>query len=616
MRVVFLALWACLCASPLVASQASLSVGISSIDFRVDSATLRETLLALPIPQSPTWRALLHYQNNHSSIPKQSQKSTFFLHKKGHKNPRLEYIATINSLINAIDSSGLKANGNEREFACLYPARLQLIELYLQNLVASSTTNALAYKQALQAILAYEQSTLCKGLQEFLALVPIDEIWLEFAAESDIYPGSSMGHIYLRLLGESQQDIDTEAGDTKIVRKKGDIQEYGMSYYAILSEFFNPLDYIRAMFGSLTGYYALTPYSNLSTEYLENQSRVLYRFKLESTFSQRELFRLHLWELKDRQIHYAFITHNCTDGIAQILSVLDSSYGFKKFKPFITPATYIKHLDSTGQIATQEWLAPPHKQKFINRFGVNDILHSYPNSKLTLGYEQGNLLSFYLAPIYSAITNADSSYKEHIESRLFAIEGKIALDSSLTTRQERAFLSQIELLHLYSLADFYRTHTLSKLISVRLESNLYQYEASNAFGAFINRQTRLFPTIESGLGFSAYARYLTFFALSFLGYRYEVIHNPYIAMRLGVIARLPRVKAIVESSLYYDILGNNRGYDSRLRGFLGINLYTSKHFALDVFVDSSVYWNLLPNTRIIYETQHLWQTKAGISLHF
>lgn len=578
--------------------------------------SLRASLLSLPIPESQTWKALLHYQNNRSSIPKQSKKSNFFLHKKGHKNPRLEYIATIDSLINAIESSGLKANGNEREFVCLYPARLQLIQVYLQNLVASGTTNALAHKRALQAILAYKQATPCKDLQEFLSLVPINEIWLEFAAESDIYPGSSMGHIYLRLLGKSKQDIDTETGSAKIVRKKGDTQEYGMSYYAILSEFFNPLDYIRAMFGNLTGYYALTPYGNLSTEYLENQSRVLYRFKLESTFSQRELFRLHLWELKDRQIHYAFITHNCTDGIAQILGVLDSSYGFKKFKPFTTPATYIKHLDAVGQIGTQKWLAPPRKQKFINRFGVNDLLRSYPNSKLTLAYEQSNLLSFSLAPIYSAITNADSSYKEHIESRLFALDGKIALDSSLSARQERAFLSQIELLHLYSLADFYRTHTLSKLISLRLESNLYQYENSNAFGAAINRSTRLFPTIEGGLGFSAYARYLTFFALPFLGYRYELIHNPYIALKLGVIARFPRVKAIIESSLYYDILGNNRGYDTRLRAFLGVNLYASRLFALDVFMDSSAYWNLLPNTRIAYEAQHLWQTKAGISLYF
>ena len=616
MRAICLALWACLCASPLVASQASLSAGGFSIDFRVDFAILRQTLLSLPIPESPAWKALLHYQNNRSSIPKQSKKSNFFLHKKGHKNPRLEYIATIDTLINALESSEPKASDNEQEFACLYPARLQLIQTHLHNLVSSDTTNVLAYNAALQEILAYKQTTQCKGLQEFISLVPIDEIWLEFAAESDIYPGSSMGHIYLRLLGRSKQDIDTEAGGTKILRHKGELQEYGMSYYAILSEFFNPLDYIRAIFGNLTGYYALTPYSNLSTEYLENQSRVLYRFKLESTFSQRELFRLHLWELKDRQIHYAFITHNCTDGIAQILGVLDSSYGFKKFKPFTTPATYIKHLDLVGKIDTQEWLAPPRKQKFINRFGVNDLLHSYPHSKLTLGYEQGNLLSFSLAPIYSAITNADSSYKEHIESRLFALEGKIALDSSLSARQERAFLSQIELLHLYSLADFYRTHTLSKLISLRLESNLYQYENSNAFGAAINRSTRLFPTIEGGLGFSAYARHLTLFALPFLGYRYELIHNPYIAIKFGVIAHITRVKAIIESNLYYDVLGNNRGYDTRLRAFLGVNLYASRHFALDVFVDSSAYWNLLRNTRIAYETQHLWQIKAGVSLYF
>ena len=157
--------------------------------------SLRASLLLLPIPESPAWKALLHYQHNRSSIPKQSQKSTFFLHKKGHKNPRLEYIATIDSLINAIESSELKASDDEQEFACVYPARLQLIQAYLHNLAASNTANTLIHKQALQEILAYKQSTLCKGLQEFISLVPIDEIWLEFAAESDIYPGSSMVYI-------------------------------------------------------------------------------------------------------------------------------------------------------------------------------------------------------------------------------------------------------------------------------------------------------------------------------------------------------------------------------------------------------------------------------------
>lgn len=612
---------------------------VDSADFAYP-ASLRQNLLALPIPDSPTWRALLHYRTHSSTIPKHSKKSTFFLHKKGHKSPQLEYLATIEALVSELDSAkGFSDNDSSQEnsIACAYPARLELIISQLKSALDSSDLDSHdeskesirhSLRHSLSTLERYKQSTTCKGLQEFLALVPVDEIWLEFAAESDIYPGSSMGHIYLRLLGESRQDIDTQSEGTTITRKKGDMQEYGMSYYAIMSEFFNPFDYIRAMFGSLTGYYALAPYGDLSTEYLDNQSRALYRFKLESSPAQRELFLLHLWELKDKQIHYAFITHNCTDGIAQILGVLDSSYAFKKRKPFTTPATYIKHLDSASRISAQEWLAPERKQRFMARFGANDVLHSYPNTKLSLAYEQDNLLSISFAPIYSAITSADSSYKEHVESRLLAIEGKVALDSrgdwgagaNLGANEPRTFfpvfLSQIELLHLYSLADFYRTRTLSKLLSFRLESNLYQHEAGNSFGAGVNRTTRLFPTFEGGLGLSAYSRHFALFALPFLGYRYEIIHNPYIAMRAGVIARFPKIKAIVESSVYYDILGNNRGYDTRLRAFLGLSLYASRHFALDVFVDSSAYWSLFGGSRVVYAREQLWQTKAGVSLHF
>ena len=71
-----------------------------------------------------------------------------------------------------------------------------------------------------------------------------------------------------------------------------------MSYFATMSEFFNPLDYARALAGYLSGGYALSPYENAELDYLSNEQRSLYVFKVRANAAQLRLFALHLWELK------------------------------------------------------------------------------------------------------------------------------------------------------------------------------------------------------------------------------------------------------------------------------------------------------------------------------
>lgn len=107
-----------------------------------------------------------------------------------------------------------------------------------------------------------------------------------------------MGHIFLHLRGQTKQDFNATANGEIFVRKKGDKQEYAMSYFATMSEFFNPLDYARALAGYLSGGYALSPYENAELDYLENEQRNIYIYKVLASKAQLRLFTLHLWELK------------------------------------------------------------------------------------------------------------------------------------------------------------------------------------------------------------------------------------------------------------------------------------------------------------------------------
>lgn len=608
-------------------------------DFKNDLNALKNTLLNAKIYENPKWLALLHYENGKSRVQKGSK---FFLAKNGHKNAKDEYIATIERFFDELERhkiqnlkdtkqgkqdeiQGAKDTGKQTKFQsanakdtkqntqtlnskdntnlenstlCKYPARLYFIAQNLDD-------------EAFNALIDTDK---CEGLNEFLQLVPLDELGLEFAAESEIYPGSAMGHIFLHLRGQTKQDFNATANGETLVRKKGDQQDYAMSYFAMMSEFFNPLDYVGALSGTLKGFYALNPYENAELDYLENEQRSLYIYKVLASKAQLRLFALHLWELKDKQISYNFITHNCTDGIESILALLDSGFAYKRPKPFITPTEYIRHLVKADKIEFSELKTPPNKQKFVQKFGSNDILNTRKSSKISFGLTHFNGSArqgfLYFAPIYSDIKNANNAYKELIESRLASLEVRFAgLDKD---EKFKVFLHKIELLRLFSVADTLRTKSLSKLISLRFEPNLYAKGANRSFKGEQNECARLFPTLDLALGVGAYAGAFSFYALGDLGYRYELIHNPFVSLKSGVVVSFDGFKFIGEYQIYYDLNDNNRGYDSKLSLFAGLNAF--KEF--DIFAEFNAFHQLFNPRKIFYEKGQSVEFRLGASLNF
>ena len=593
-------------------------------DFKNDLNALKNTLLNAKIYENPKWLALLHYENGKSRVQKGSN---FFLAKKGHKNAKDEYVATIEHFFDELERHKIQnpkdtnqskqdeiqsANAQtsaqtldlkdsaklENSVLCKYPARLYFIAQNLDD----------------EAFNALIDTGKCEGLNEFLQLVPLDELGLEFAAESEIYPGSAMGHIFLHLRGQTKQDFNATANGETLVRKKGDKQDYAMSYFAMMSEFFNPLDYVGALSGTLKGFYALNPYENAELDYLENEQRNIYIYKVLASKAQLRLFALHLWELKDKQISYNFITHNCTDGIESILALLDSGFAYKRPKPFITPTEYIRHLVNADKIEFSELKTPPNKQKFVQKFGSNDILSTRKSSKISFGLTHFNGSArqgfLYFAPIYSDLKNANNAYKELIESRLASLELRFAgLDKD---DKFKAFLHKIELLHLFSVADTLRTNSLSKLISLRFEPNLYAKGANKSFKGEQNERTRLFPTLDLGLGVGAYAGAFGFYALGDLGYRYELTHNPFVSLKSGVVASFEGFKFIGEYQIYYDFNDNNRGFDSKISLFAGLNAF--KEF--DIFAEFNAFHQLFNPRKIFYEKGQSVEFRLGVSLNF
>lgn len=607
----------------------SLDINASG-DERVLLNSLKSTLLAAKIYESKQWRLLLHYEGEKSSIQKDS---TFFLSKNGYKSPKDEYLATIESFFDELDFNpnftplleNLNAENSppslknlnaenlslkndkissnspdsntsklDNSTLCLYPARLDFIAQNLQD------EN---YQRLFKKLTQTKQ---CRALNEFLAIVPVDEILLEFAAESEIYPGSAMGHIFLHLRGRVREDIDTTISGVKFSRAKGDTQDYAMSYFALFNENFSPIDYLRAFNGTLAGAYALNPYENAQLDYLENEARSIYVFAVRAQSAAVRRFALHLWELKDRAVAYDFITHNCTNGVQNILAVLDSEFMYDGAKPFTTPLEYIQHLQKRGKIALVETQIPPKKQKFTRKFGQNEVLKTRKASKIALGgVKKGGFI--YLAPIYSDIKNANYAYKELIEARLFSVEARL-------TRQEktRIFAHKIELLRLFSVGDTFRAKSLSKLINIELSSNLYERKFGEIYGTKFNDKTRLYPTLEFGGGLGVYALNMSFYSIAKLGYRYESIHNAFLSLKSGVVTSFERARLLAEHEIYYDFNDNNRGYDNKFSLYAAFNAFSE----IDIFAEFNAYHNFFSTQKISYERDKSVNFRAGVSVNF
>lgn len=532
-------------------------------DWQVSADTLRA------LAQTPQWRALLHFKGEKSLIGKDSG---FFLHENGHKDPLSELKATLEAM------SDKEAKDGDKSAICRYRARAIFLARYFPH-IAESLSNAT-----------------CESFDEFRRIVIIERVAIAFAGESEIYPGSAMGHTFLVLEGEAKADFYKEIAskttdDGAEIRnaidiKQGQTQRYAVSFFATTELGLNPIAYIRALIGNLDGIYSLSPLENVEFDYLKNEQRSIWTLELQMSEAQKAMLGAHLWEIRDVPIDYSFITHNCNDALKFLLRAVDESFYTPQSKPYETPIEYLKSLQKAGKITHISIQTPESKNDFIAQYGANEILQTRDSAKVALSYvysDGANLVSLYAAPIYSSIKNATNAYKEHIESRLLSIETRY------NPRTKRAFVHKIEALHLFSMPDFGRTGRLVKYIDISFENPLQEHS-----------RTHLKPHISFGVGLGGYVGSVSAYILPLLGYEYVRKHNAFVDIRAGIIASFPKVRVIGEYDYYVNFISNQKGYKHKASAFVGVNLYKQ----LDIFA------------QITYTHPRYAALQCGVSVNF
>lgn len=241
------------------------------------------------------WKSLLHYSGDRSQI---NAGSDFFLSPEGYRDPGAEYEATVR-IIEAASPQ-----------VCDYPARYYFIT-------------------------GREVPESCAEYQRYLDYVPWDEVFTVFATENAAAPISSMGHLMLMTRG---------------LNRRGIPQHYGIGFVAPSDQGSFRLfrDFLT---GSIEGRFILNPYDDVIYNYVSQENRSLWEYRLRMTPEERDWLRRHVFELRTHTIRYSFSSHNCASGVGSVLAAAGRQFQGPDNILYLTPLEYAEHLSRHGLIA-------------------------------------------------------------------------------------------------------------------------------------------------------------------------------------------------------------------------------------------------------------------------
>jgi hypothetical protein len=272
-----------------------------------DVPAMQDMARAQGLANDPVWGALLHLVHGRPTL-----EDPGFLLSMPNPSAQSELDATIAALYGA----------RSREMVCRFPARQAWLARRL-GLPALSLDH-------------------CDELQEFLQRAPADHVALVFASENLAQPSSMMGHLFLKVAGPDAQGI---------------AREHAISFYTDAATFNLP----KLLFDSLVigkqGYFALSPYAQDVSQYVEKEQRTLWEYELRLDEAQRKLLRYHLIELKQSTFTYFFHRHNCATLIKHIVAVAWPGM-LSRHTLIDTPKDIVKLASQAGAVETTIVRAP------------------------------------------------------------------------------------------------------------------------------------------------------------------------------------------------------------------------------------------------------------------
>lgn len=184
----------------------------------------------------------------------------------------------------------------------------------------------------------------CPALTEYKQKAPAKNIYMVFASANIKSPSSMMGHTFFKFEGTYKNQKTSHA----------------ISFYTFINTI-NPFKLIYENIASgMKGIFGLSPYKDVLYNYLENENRNIWEYKLNLTSYQKKFIFYHIWELKDIKMKYYFTSFNCSTVDLFIISIINPSI-LNDYKYYITPLDLMKLINKhklikkTKLMPSDEW---------------------------------------------------------------------------------------------------------------------------------------------------------------------------------------------------------------------------------------------------------------------
>jgi len=320
---------------------------VSSFETRADS------IIKMKLHLDPQWLTLLHYEKTIDGYQSEIDDPNYFISPNGKINPKAEFDATLQILLNCSDH--LK----KESFINRFPARYYWL------------AGKLNYNEQKNIEIIFNQK-----IKEILN----DEYTHAYVVYVIPYvrnPESLFGHTLLRIESKT---------------KKG-LLSYSINYSAVVEEFSFKTIYKGAT-GRLKGYYVLSYYYNMLNKYSEIEDRDIWEYKLNLTSEEMKLILLHVLELNDIYSDYYFFTENCSYYILRLIDIAQPSLSILPlFSYYMIPISTIRILYEEGIIGDIRYVPSLATEinSMLNNCNYSRYLSFCKKEKLDIGEIQKDI---------------------------------------------------------------------------------------------------------------------------------------------------------------------------------------------------------------------------------
>lgn len=332
----------------------------------------KQQIKAKDLANHITWKRLLHYPddanpndaNNDGKNASRVDNKDFFVTQEqgrvsGANNPRNEMYAMVNALFSDYKQG-------DASVQCRFPARTYWLKQQLN--------------------LSFPQAD-CQKFNQWMKQHYPKELVMLFAQEHPDNPASAFAHTLLRLDTQDTASLNTK--DKKGKKNKQDkfanflANSFAINYTVDGDRSDNPVAYfVKSSTGKYAGDMTIDPYMEKAEHYLKGRNRDIWAYPLDLTQAEKEQIARHIWEVKDLDRPYYFLTDNCSSEILRLIDVVrPESHLFSTIKYFVIPSEVVR-LMNDNHLLKQATYHPAYASVQQSKINIdNDIKHnSYANN--------------------------------------------------------------------------------------------------------------------------------------------------------------------------------------------------------------------------------------------